>query len=59
MSKLHFALTDAAHWTVRYNGFDYEEVYEFIIDFLEDDQSTEARAATSELFDGGMSTSKS
>ena len=33
-----------------YNGFNYEEFYEFIIDFFEDDQTPEGKAATSELF---------
>ena len=51
MSKLHFALNDATHWISHCNGFNYEEFYKFIIDFLEDDQSVEARAATNKLFD--------
>lgn len=34
-----------------YNGFNYEEFYEFIIDFLEEDQTPEGKAATSALFD--------
>ena len=50
-TQLHFALNDATHWISQYNGFNYREFYEFIIDFLEDDQTTEARAATNELFD--------
>ena len=32
-----------------YNGFNYEEFYEFIVDFFEDDQMPEGKAATSEL----------
>ena len=34
-TKLHFALTDTTYWTIDYNGFNYEEFYEFIIDFFE------------------------
>jgi hypothetical protein len=33
-----------------YNGFNYEEFYEFIIDFFEGDQTPEGKAATRELF---------
>jgi hypothetical protein len=48
--KLHFALNDATQWMIHYNGFNYEEFYEFIIDFFEDDQTPEGKAATNELF---------
>lgn len=51
LSKLHFALNDATHWTSHYNGFNYEEFYEFIVDFFEEDQTPEGKAATNELFD--------
>ena len=34
-----------------YNGFNYEELYEFIIDFFEEDQSPEGKAVSNELFD--------
>ena len=47
--KLHFALTDATHWMSDYNGFNYEEFYEFIIDFFEVDKTAEGRAAATEL----------
>ena len=50
-TQLHFALNDATQWMSHYNGFNYREFYEFIIDFLEDDQTREGRAATDELFD--------
>ena len=33
-----------------YNGFNYEEFYEFVIDFFEGDQTPEGKAAASELF---------
>jgi hypothetical protein len=49
-SKLHFSLNDATHWTSNYDGFNYEEFYEFITDFLEEDQTPEGKAATNELF---------
>jgi len=48
--KLHFALNDATYWNRDYNGFNYEEFYEFIIDFFEDDTSPEGKAMASELF---------
>ena len=48
--KLHFSLTDATHWMSDYNGFNYEEFYEFIVDFLEADQTLEGKAATTELY---------
>ena len=50
LSKLHFALNDATHWMSHYNGFNYEEFYEFIIDFLEEDQTPAGKAASNELF---------
>ena len=34
-----------------YNGFNYEEFYEFIIDCIEEDQSPEGRTTAKELFD--------
>ena len=62
-SQLHFALCDATHWMSHYNGFNYEEFYEFIIDFFEADQTPEGRTASKELYDwwnryvaGSMST---
>ncbi|KAF9783394.1 hypothetical protein BJ322DRAFT_1008007, partial [Thelephora terrestris] len=47
--QLHFALCDATHWMNHYNGFNYEEFYEFIIDFFEADQTPEGKAALTEL----------
>ena len=32
-----------------YNGFNYEEFYEFIVDFFEEDQTPEGTAAAKEL----------
>jgi len=48
-SQLHLNLTDAAHWMNHYNGFSYEEFYEFIIDFFEADTTPEAQEASAEL----------
>ena len=47
--QLHFSLNDATHWATTYNGFNYEEFYEFIIDFFEADQTPEGKAASREL----------
>ena len=49
LSKLHFALNDATQWMSDYNGFNYEEFYEFVVDFFEEDQTPEGKAAASEL----------
>ena len=50
LPKLHFALCDATHWMSTYNGFNYEEFYEFIVDFFEADKSPEGIAASRELY---------
>ena len=50
LTKLHFSLNDASHWMSHYNGFNYEEFYEFIVDFFEEDQTPEGKAAANELF---------
>jgi hypothetical protein len=49
--QLHFALTDAAHWMSHYNGFNYEEFYEFVIDFFEADATTQAQEASAKLLE--------
>lgn len=49
--KLHFTLTNATHWISDYNGFNYKEFYEFIVDFFEADQTPEGKAASAELYD--------
>ena len=48
-SKLHFSLCDATHWMSHYDGFNYEEFYEFIVDFFEADQTPEGKTASMEL----------
>jgi len=49
--QLHFNLTDATHWTSHYNGFSYEEFYEFIIDFFEADTTPEGQEASVKLLE--------
>ena len=49
--QLHFNLTDATHWTAHYNGFSYEEFYEFIVDFFEADATPEAQEASAKLLE--------
>ena len=49
--KLHFSLCDATHWMSHYNGFNYEEFYEFVVDFFEADQTPEGKAASKELYE--------
>ena len=49
--QLHLALTDATFWTGQYNGFNYEEFWEFVVDFFEADGSAEAQDASNKLLD--------
>ncbi|KAF9781120.1 hypothetical protein BJ322DRAFT_1010928, partial [Thelephora terrestris] len=49
--QLHFNLTDAIHWMAHYNGFSYEEFYEFIVDFFEADATPEAQEASTKLLE--------
>ena len=49
--QLHFNLTDATHWMSHYNGFSYEEFYEFIVDFFEADPTPEAQEASAGLLE--------
>lgn len=49
--QLHFNLTDATHWTTHYNGFSYEEFYEFIVDFFEVDATPDAQEASAKLLE--------
>ena len=34
----------------QFNGFNYEEFYEFIVDYFEADQTPEGKAASGELY---------
>ena len=49
--QLHFALADATFWMPHYNGFNYEEFYEFIIDFFEADITPQAQEASAKLLE--------
>ncbi|KAF5367844.1 hypothetical protein D9615_010572 [Tricholomella constricta] len=46
---LHFSLTDAPHWKPIYNGFSYELLYNFIVDFFEDIEGVQAKARAKSL----------
>jgi hypothetical protein len=35
----------------QYNGFDYEEFWEFIVDYFEDDETEEAKEASTKLLE--------
>ncbi|KAJ4493205.1 hypothetical protein C8R41DRAFT_867087 [Lentinula lateritia] len=39
---LHIALTDASHWTHSYNGYNYQDLWNFVVDFFEDPIDEEA-----------------
>ena len=49
--QLHSALTDATFWTGKYNEFNYEEFWEFIVDFFEANRSAKAQGASNKLLD--------
>ena len=49
--QLHFALTDATYWMSQYSGFDYEEFYEFIVDYFEADVTPQAYEISANLLD--------
>ncbi|KAF9782367.1 hypothetical protein BJ322DRAFT_994308, partial [Thelephora terrestris] len=49
--QLHFSLTDATHWMNHYNGFNYEEFWEFIVDFFEADETPEGQEASTQLLE--------
>ena len=55
LPQLHFSLTDATHWMSQYNGFNYEEFWEFIVDYFEADETAEAREASTNFSSGGTS----
>ena len=48
---MHFNLTDATHWMSHYNGFSYNEFYEFIVNFFEADAMQEAQEASAKLLE--------
>lgn len=50
-AQLHFALQNARKWRPVYDDFNYEEFYNFIVDYFEADPSPEGRKAARELLD--------
>jgi len=42
-TQLHFTLQSASHWRRVYDDFNYEEFYNFIVDYFEADMSPNAR----------------
>ncbi|KAG6809217.1 hypothetical protein H0H92_001113 [Tricholoma furcatifolium] len=46
---LYFSLTNASSWKSVYNGFSYQELYNFVIDYLEDKSTPIAKANSEEL----------
>ena len=47
--QLHFALSDAPFWTEEHAGIDYQDLYNFIIDYLEVPEGQEAKAHVKKL----------
>ena len=43
LPQLHFALTDAPHWTEIHRGFNYRDLYNFIVDYFEVTDTPEAK----------------
>ncbi|KAJ3832522.1 hypothetical protein F5878DRAFT_666495 [Lentinula raphanica] len=48
---LHFALTDAPYWHPSYHGFNYLDLWNFIVDFFEDPEDEEQEKRSKELLD--------
>ncbi|KAJ3914320.1 hypothetical protein F5877DRAFT_82901 [Lentinula edodes] len=46
---LHIALTDASHWTHSYDGYNYQDLWNFVVDFFEDPIDEEAEKQGKEL----------
>lgn len=44
--QLHLGLSDASRWTTSHNGYNYQDLWNFIVDFFEDpvDEDEEKRA---------------
>ena len=49
--QLHFSLTDATYWMSEYNGFNYEEFWEFIVDYFEADETPQGQEASTKLLE--------
>ncbi|KAJ3975900.1 hypothetical protein EV361DRAFT_959110 [Lentinula raphanica] len=48
---LHFALTDAPYWNPGYHGFNYLDLWNFIVDFFEDPGDDEEEKRSKELLE--------
>ncbi|KAJ3725380.1 hypothetical protein C8R42DRAFT_718897 [Lentinula raphanica] len=48
---LHFALTDAPYWHPSYHGFNYLNLWNFIVDFFEDPEDEEEENRSKELLE--------
>ncbi|KAJ3926634.1 MAG: hypothetical protein NXY57DRAFT_864688, partial [Lentinula lateritia] len=46
---LHIALTDTSHWTHSYDGYNYQDLWNFVVDFFEDPIDEEAEKQGKEL----------
>ncbi|KAJ3723066.1 hypothetical protein C8R42DRAFT_665183 [Lentinula raphanica] len=46
---LHFALSDASHWTNTHMGYNYLDLWNFVVDFFEDPQNEEEEKQAKEL----------
>ena len=47
--QLHFNLQTAGSWTPVYNGFDYQELYNYVIDVFEDTPGPAAKKRAQDL----------
>ncbi|KAH7874316.1 uncharacterized protein C8R40DRAFT_1252416 [Lentinula edodes] len=47
--QLHIALTDSSHWTHSYDGYNYQDLWNFVVDFFEDPVDEEAEKQGKEL----------
>ncbi|KAJ3778514.1 hypothetical protein FB446DRAFT_832291 [Lentinula raphanica] len=46
---LHLALTDASHWVHSYDGYNYQDLWNFVVDFFEDPIDDEAAKQAKDL----------
>ncbi|KIK49831.1 hypothetical protein GYMLUDRAFT_51497 [Collybiopsis luxurians FD-317 M1] len=46
---LHLALSDASHYTTTHNGYNYQDLWNFVVDFFEDVPDEEEQRRTKEL----------
>ncbi|KAF9024607.1 hypothetical protein BDP27DRAFT_1438145 [Rhodocollybia butyracea] len=46
---LHFGLSDAPHWCRAHNGYNYQDLWNYVVDFFEDPVDEDAERYTKEL----------